>query len=179
MKRLFYIFTILLLLLLGGCAPENKKTPPPEAGKLPVVVSFHAMGELAHAIGGDKVDIHMIIPEGEEPHDFQPKSSDLTALSQARIFIINGCGLETWADKAVEAAGNEQLAVVTASDGADIHYVEMKQILPGRKPEKQADPHVWLSLKNAKIEARNMQTIIPSGIWNLSRKQMHCTPGTS
>ena len=162
MKRLFYIFTILLLFLLSGCAPETQKAPPPEMGKLPVVVSFHAMGELARAIGGDKVDIHMIIPEGEEPHDFQPKSSDLTALSQARIFIINGCGLETWADKAVEAAGNAQRTVVTASDGADIHYVEMKQILPGRKPEKQADPHVWLSLKNAKTEARNIRDAFAS-----------------
>ena len=66
MKRLFYIFTILLLFLLSGCAPETQKAPPPETGKLPVVVSFHAMGELARAIGGDFA-ITCESPKGKNP----------------------------------------------------------------------------------------------------------------
>lgn len=149
------------------------------------------MGELAHAIGGDKVDIHMIIPEGEEPHDFQPKSSDLTALSQARIFIINGCGLETWADKAVEAAGNEQLAVVTASRRS--RYPLCRNEADSARPEAGKTGRSSCLAESEKCQdrkratyamlspqlTRTMQTIIPSGIWNLFRKQMRCTPGTS
>lgn len=158
MKRLLLCFLALLLVFLSGCGGE--KPVAPEAAptdKLSVVVSFYAMEELAREIGGDAITLHTVIPSGEEPHDFQPKASDLSALSQADVFIINGCDLEEWAPKAIATAHNPKLRVVTASDGADIHYIEMKQVLPGQKEEKAADPHVWLSLKNAKVEARNMR----------------------
>lgn len=86
------------MLLLAGCSTAPEKTPFAE-GKLPVAVSFHAMDQLAKAIGGDYVDIHVIIPDGEEPHDFQPKASDLTALAKARVLVLNGGDLENWAEK--------------------------------------------------------------------------------
>jgi zinc transport system substrate-binding protein len=75
------------------------------------------MKEFAEAVGGDKVEITTIIPDGTEPHDFEPDAQDLVSLSSAQVFIYNGLGMEKWADDAVSAADNENLIVVEASDG--------------------------------------------------------------
>lgn len=113
------------------------------------------MDQLAKAIGGDYVDIHVIIPDGEEPHDFQPKASDLTALAKARVLVLNGGDLENWAEKAVASSGNKDLLVVTAADGADLIHVEGEGH-DHHHDDHGIDPHVWLSPQNAKIEARHV-----------------------
>jgi zinc transport system substrate-binding protein len=157
MKHILSIITVCLLLVISGCSSttETRETIPED--KLPVVVSFHAMGELARAIGGDKVDVRTIIPDGEEPHDFQPKATDLAALGTAKIFIMNGLGLEqSWSDKALQSAANKDIRIVTASDGTDPIHVPMKHILHHDTTAEPTDPHVWLSLTNAQIEGRNI-----------------------
>lgn len=154
MKKLLLFITMITMLLLAGCSTAPEKTPFAE-GKLPVAVSFHAMDQLAKAIGGDYVDIHVIIPDGEEPHDFQPKASDLTALAKARVLVLNGGDLENWAEKAVASSGNKDLLVVTAADGADLIHVEGEGH-DHHHDDHGIDSHVWLSPQNAKIEARHV-----------------------
>ncbi|MCH4179745.1 MAG: zinc ABC transporter substrate-binding protein [Megasphaera sp.] len=154
MKRIFFIITACIILVISGCgSPATETTKAASDGKLPVVVSFYAMEELARDIGGDKVTIHTIIPDGEEPHNFQPTASDLASLGTAKVFIMNGLGLEqSWSDKALNSAANKDILVVTASDGTDPIHVPS----PHNTSADAVDPHVWLSLPNAKIEARNI-----------------------
>ena len=76
--------------------------------KLNVSVSFNAIKEFAEAVGKDKVEISTIIPDGMEPHDFEPKAQDLVALSSADVFIYNGLGMEAWAEKAITATDTPQ-----------------------------------------------------------------------
>lgn len=161
-KTVLYIIACATLLLLGGCSNAPAPQAPAEAetatGKMPVVASFYAMGELARAIGGDKVDVRTVVPDGEEPHDFQPKASDLTALSKAKVLVLNGCGMEqSWAVKAVQTAGANDLIVVTASDGTDVIHVPMKHILHHDTATEPVDPHIWLSPANALVEAANIR----------------------
>lgn len=156
MKNILYIIAFCSLLVISGCGTAVKTEAPVVQDKLPVVVSFHAMGELARAIGGDKVDVRTIIPDGEEPHEFQPKATNLIALSTAKVFIVNGLGLESWTDKALQSIPHTDMLVVTASDGTDPIHVPMKYIFHHDAAAEPVDPHVWLSLNNAKIEARNI-----------------------
>ncbi|EKC63372.1 ABC transporter metal-binding lipoprotein, partial [human gut metagenome] len=64
--------------------------------------SFYAMYDFAKTIGGDDIDLTNIVPTGTEPHDFEPTASDMAKLSEADIFIYNGVGMESWADKIIE-----------------------------------------------------------------------------
>ena len=122
--------------------------------KLNVSVSFNAMKEFAEAIGKDKVTISTIIPDGMEPHDFEPKAQDLVALSSADVFIYNGLGMEAWAEKAISAADNTALIAVDASAGADA----IKNTDPAEVSEHgQYDPHLWLSITGAKTELGNIK----------------------
>ena len=91
MKKLSIIFcicTLLLCNLLAGC---GSKEPAPAADhKLRVVVTFNAMKEFTQAVGQDKLHITSLIPDGTEPHDFQPTTKTMQALSKADILIYNG-----------------------------------------------------------------------------------------
>ena len=122
--------------------------------KLNVSVSFNAMKEFAEAIGKDKVTISTIIPDGMEPHDFEPKAQDLVALSGADVFIYNGLGMEAWAEQAISAANNAALIAVDASAGADA----IQNTDPAEVSEHgQYDPHLWLSITGAKTELENIK----------------------
>lgn len=138
-----FLITAVLLASLSGCAADGGGS---DDRRVHVAVSFNPMAELAEAVGGDKIDIYTIVPDGSEPHDFELKAKDIQAVSEAEIFVYNGAGMESWAQAAVSASENSTLIEVDASNGCDL-------ITTGGV----ADPHVWLSLKMAKIQAQNIK----------------------
>jgi len=140
----------------GSSSPTSTadQSNTPEGSKIKVSVTFDAMTEFTKTIGKDKVEISTIIPAGTEPHDFEPKAQDLVALSTANVFVYSGLGMEAWVDKAISSANNSNLITVEASKGAD----GIKNTDPGEIEEHgQYDPHIWLSLKGAELEAKNIK----------------------
>ncbi len=180
--------TILLCLMIAvsfsACSNKNQGTTPedsaapvnntdqtsgPEEGPVKVSVTFNAMKEFVAAVGKDKVEISTIIPDGMEAHDFEPKAQDLTALGTAKIFVYSGLGMEAWAEEAIEAADNAELIIVEASKGADI--IERKETEESGEHEEDEeheegeahgkyDPHIWLGLKSAQVEAENIKNAL-------------------
>ena len=154
MKKLSIIFcicTLLLSNLLAGC---GSKEPAPAADhKLRVVVTFNAMKEFTQAVGQDKIHITSLIPDGTEPHDFQPTTKTMHALSKADILIYNSTGMERWVEQATQAAANPKLVIVEAAKGTDrISLTEADEI----RAHGQYDPHTWLSLSCAQQEVKNI-----------------------
>ena len=144
----------------GGQSAVSKPVPSevssaPAAGtKLKVSVSFNAMKEFTEAVGKDKVQISTIIPDGTEPHDFEPKAQDLVGLSTANVFVYSGFGMESWAEKAIQSAKNSGLVAVEASKGAE----PIKLTDSGEAKEHgEYDPHIWISLKGAETEVGNIR----------------------
>jgi len=123
------------------------------SGKIKVSVTFDAMKELVKAIGKDKVSISTIIPDGTEPHDFEPKARDLVNLSSAKLFVYNGLGMESWVTDAIKSVNNKNLITVDAS-------ASITPIANTNKGETskhgQYDPHIWLSLTNAKLISKSI-----------------------
>lgn len=156
-KKLFTVFIVTLLVISAtGCSNSNKSqnSAKDSGSKIKVVVTFNAMREFAYAIGKDKVDIKTLVPDGTEPHDFEPKAKDMENISDAKVFIYSGLGMENWADKTLEAIDNKNLIVVNASKGSNpIKNYSSSEI----QEHGQYDPHLWLSLKGAKIESSNIK----------------------
>ncbi|QAT50524.1 ABC transporter substrate-binding protein [Caproiciproducens sp. NJN-50] len=149
--------SLLLFSACGGGQPkESSGGSETSSGseKIQVSVTFDAMKEFTEAVGKDRVKISTIIPDGTEPHDFEPKAQDIAGLSTAQVFVYNGFGMESWAEKAVEAADNKNLIAVEASKGATpIQNTDPDEI----KEHGQYDPHLWISLKGAEVEAKNIR----------------------
>jgi len=151
-KAAVFVLVLSLVISLVGCGTGASGEITGE--KIKVSVSFDALKEFTAAVGGDKVEISTIIPDGTEPHDFEPKAQDLVALSSASVFIYNGLGMEPWAEDAVTAATNKALIVVVASDGiTPITNTGAEEI----EEHGQYDPHIWLSLKCAETEVTNIK----------------------
>lgn len=154
MKKLTLLFCVLILLLsflLAGCRQRQEFAA--DESRVKVVVSFNAIKEFVQAVGKDKVAIITLIPDGTEPHDFQPTTRDMQALHTADLFIYNGAGMENWVDTATKAASNKNLQVIEASTGVDLIALDD----PAEIKEHGAyDPHTWLSLANAQIQVQNI-----------------------
>jgi len=132
-----------LVLSLASCG-----TRPSGAGdgKLKIAVTFDAIYELTLAVVGDRADIYEIVPSGTDVHDFEPSTDDLAGISGARLVIYNGLGLEPWLPDAVQASGNRDAVTVDTSSGVE----------PLAAGGGASDPHIWLGLQNAGIQARNI-----------------------
>ncbi len=157
MKKRIAAFILCIISLAGfaACSESGgKSVSAAQQSKLRVYVSFNALKEFASAVGGDKVDVKAMIPDGAEPHDFEPKAQDIAGLGKADVFVINGLGMEPWAEKSVAAAGNKNLVVADASKGVQAIKTEDEE---GKKEHGQYDPHIWLSLKCAQTEVRNIR----------------------
>ncbi|MCC9296094.1 metal ABC transporter substrate-binding protein [Clostridium sp. WLY-B-L2] len=156
-NKLFIIAAILssIMFVFSGCSSSSgTNTDNKSQSKPKVVVSFNAMREFASAIGKDKIDITTIIPNGTEPHDFEPTAKDLKTLSSANVFIYSGLGMESWKDKVINSANNKNLIAVDASKGiTPIKNTDADEI----KEHGQYDPHAWISLKNAEIQSKNIK----------------------
>ncbi len=87
-----------------------------------------------------------MVPNGTEPHDFEPKTQDLLELNKAKVFVYNGLGMEHWKEQVLNTIENKDVKVVEASKGAEV-----------LKEGGKVDPHLWLSLDGAKIEAQNIK----------------------
>lgn len=158
LKKIIMSFVLVSLILTftacGSKKVENNNLVSTASSKLKVVVTFNAMREFASAVGKDKIDIVTMIPDGTEPHDFEPKAKDLESLNKAKVFVYNGFGMESWVDKTIKTVNNKDLIVVEAANGAKaIENTEPDEI----KEHGQYDPHLWLSLKGAENEAKNIK----------------------
>ena len=133
------ILFALSFLLLTGCtsAPDRK-----ENDKMQVYTSFYAMYDFAKQIGDGAADIHLLCPVGTEPHDFEPKTSDMAKLTEADVFIYNGMGMESWTEDVIKTLKNP--IIVEASK--DIPYIA-----------ENYDPHVWLNPQNALKQMENIK----------------------
>ena len=74
---------------------QEAQQPAPTASKLKVVTTVAPITSIVENVGGDKIDVAGIIPEGVNSHTFEPIPSDSKLLAQADLIIFNGLDLET------------------------------------------------------------------------------------
>ena len=116
----FRITGVILWGLLGlGClfGPVAPAGAAPPAGKLLVAATIVPLGDFCRQIGGDLVQVQVLIPPGASPHAFEPAPSVMARASQARVFVYIGAGLEPWAARLLRSRGSKNLVVVEAAQG--------------------------------------------------------------
>lgn len=151
MKRIFLkVCTLIMLpIALIGCGSASKQTD--NNGKLKVSVSISPLKEFAQAIGGDRVEVECLVPDNVEPHDFELKSRDIENVINDKIFIYNGLGMETWIDDVKNQIGDSKVKFIDSSTNVNTINTDGKE-----------DPHSWLSLKEALVQAENIKAALIS-----------------
>ncbi len=111
--------------------------------RLRVVATTSFVAEVIGEVGGDSVDLTMLLPLGADPHSYEPTPQDVRTLAEAHVVFINGFGLEAFLARTLKAAGG-RAAVVSLSEG-----IEPRALAEGEGNEHEGvDPHVWLDPLN-------------------------------
>lgn len=150
MKRLGII---VLIGLLAACS-----TTPPDAqsGKLKVVATTNIVGDVVAQIGGEAIDLTVMLPLGADPHGFQPTPQDLVRIAEADIIFINGLGLETFLAEMVESTATDAEVVEVSMGIGAIAAEEHHDEEEGEEEEHgEFDPHVWMDVTNVMIWTDN------------------------
>ena len=144
--------------LFGLVAPAAAAPP---AGKLMVAATIAPLGDFCRQIGGDLVQVQVLIPPGASPHLFEPAPSVMARAAQARVFVYIGAGLEPWAARLLRSRSSDDLVVVEAARGIPLlgmdqqhhdHEAAGAQGHTGNQAEKadaqathlSGNPHIWL-----------------------------------
>lgn len=146
--RSFVIVSLAIFLAssaLVGCAPSS----PKGTHRLHVVASIAPLADFVAQVGGDRVTVTTLIPPGASPHTYEPTPAQVKEVAQARLLVLNGVGLEFWADKLLQSASNPNLIVVDTSQGI--------AILEGDEHESRGNPHVWLNPRNAIVQVEHIR----------------------
>ncbi|MFZ2097769.1 MAG: zinc ABC transporter substrate-binding protein [Anaerolineales bacterium] len=133
--------TLLLVFMLGLSACGVQPSPLISGDKVLVVASILPLADFAWQVGGDRVQVETLVPPGATPHTYELTPAQLKAISRARLLVLNGVGLEYWADEIVSAANNPDLVIVNTSEGLTI--------IASDEYGTGGNPHVWLSPLNA------------------------------
>ncbi len=128
---------------------------------MPVVASFSILADITRAVGGGRVAVTSLAPIGIDLHHFQPRPSEAQGVSTARVFVINGLGLEGWAERLAGAGGFKGTGVV-ASKGVKVlsagHGHGHHGHGPGHSHGKaEADPHCWQDVANVRVYVANIR----------------------
>lgn len=144
------ILSIVIIIPLSGyglwASEQNVEPSQQVSEKHKILVTFYPIYKFAKAVGGEKVDVSVIIPSGVEPHDWEPTVQDIERLKQSNMIIINGAGLESWIPKLVSA--NPDIIVVDSSKNI--------ALLQKNEGTSMTDPHIWLDPVLAKIQVQNI-----------------------
>ena len=141
LRQPIHWITLLVVFMLGLSACGTQPSPVMSDGDVLVIASILPLADFARQVGGDRIQVETLVPPGASPHTYELTPAQLIAISRARLLVINGVGLEYWADDIVSAANNPDLVVVNTSEGLTI--------IAGDEDETMGNPHVWLSPLNA------------------------------
>jgi len=111
--------------------------------KIIAIASFYPLYEFTKALGGDKVDVSLLVPKGVEPHDWEPTIRDIQRIEQADLIIINGNGFENWVDKI------DSSKITIINSGRAFGWITSESALP-------VDFHYWLNPLSAKLQIQSI-----------------------
>ena len=177
-KIFLALFAVVAICALSACSQPNAedkaKASTENEDKISVVASFYPMADFTKKIGGERVEVKTLVPNGTEPHDWEPTATDIMDIEKSQVLVYSGAGMEHWVDDTIESLSNKDLVVCDASRGIvllnreqgehtkAVHKKEAEEAKDKDVPketsdETQSDPHVWLNPKNVKIELGNIR----------------------
>lgn len=130
---------MLLFALLVGCSKNEQKQTDK---KLKVTVTIAPYADFVKKIGGDKVEVNILVPPNAEPHNYEPQPAQITELAKSDLYVKIGAGMgfeEAFSEKIKSI--NNKIIVINSAEGINIY---------------NNDPHVWLGINEARIIVKNI-----------------------
>ncbi len=162
--RFIQVLVLLItLFILSACTsqqPSEQKNSSKAALKK-IVVTHSILGAVVKELAGNKAEVTVLIPNGQDLHVWEPSAKAIEALYKADLIVQNGLGLEASLTKTIQQAEKNGVAIFTATDYIDIRKVGEGEFVEEAEDEHDnenyhgtgaPDPHFWtdpIAMKNA------------------------------
>lgn len=138
MTLLFMAFLLGIGLTVPGTALAT------EGDKLPVVATFSIVYDIVKTVGGDRVDVHSMVPLGQDPHEYTPLPLDVRKAADAKVIFWNGLDMELgdgWFENLLAVTGKalDGDEVFALADGVEPMYLT-------EDGKNEINPHAFLSV---------------------------------
>jgi zinc/manganese transport system substrate-binding protein len=172
-KRSATFAALALLSVLGllvSCGSDSKDTTStstvPDPNRPLVIATTPILGDLVRQVGGDEINVEVLIPLGADPHDFEPSAAQAAHVRDASLIVANGLGLEERLESALDGAEKDGVPVFDVGEQLDPlvlstadeakpseeddhdhghdHDAEKEPAQEEAHNHGAEDPHVWL-----------------------------------
>lgn len=133
-----------LSLLIAACQPS---TSIAQNGKKTIVVTYSILGALVKDLVGNHAAVTVLIPNGQDPHEWEPSARGIEALMKADLVIQNGLDLEGGLQKTLAQAASAGVKIYIASDHITVRRVGVDEGISNEGANQVvgiADPHIWI-----------------------------------
>jgi len=155
-KKRIGVISLFSILLIAAVGCGNQEDTQPKSNKLKVVTTFYPMYDFTKNVAGDKAEITMLLEAGTDTHGYEPSAKEVTAISDADVFIYNSEEMEVWVPSVLDSIDTENTVVVNASEG--ISLLESTEDPDEHEAEEhEVDPHIWLDPVRAQEEVSNIK----------------------
>jgi zinc/manganese transport system substrate-binding protein len=154
-----------LLRALASLATCAALAAAPRAGAAParrtIVATTSILGSVVRDLVGEDFEVKVAIPNGLDPHEWEPSARDIETLTHADLIVANGLGLEGGIQRTLDQARRGGVKLFTASDHITVRKVGPGEGIPSGDPDQVAgaqDPHIWTDPLTMKAVARALAT---------------------
>ena len=119
-----------------------------DTGKIKVVTSTQVWADITELVGGEWVEVSVIVPDNQDPHSYEATARDQLAISEADLVIANGGGYDSFMDQLV-AATDTDLIFLKLVEGEHLHAGEAEASHEDHDHshdhdhEHEANEHIW------------------------------------
>jgi zinc/manganese transport system substrate-binding protein len=124
-----------------------------QSSPLPVVASFSILADFVRQVGGERVEVMALVGPNGDAHVYEPTPSDASRLTQAKLIVVNGLGLDGWMDRLAKASAAKAPVVVASKGVKPIEADEEHGHDNTAGRSRPLDPHAWQDVGNAKLYA--------------------------
>jgi ABC-type Zn uptake system ZnuABC Zn-binding protein ZnuA len=139
----------------GSAGATSGPAGSSEPGALRIVATTTVLADFVRNVGGTKVSVDSLVPNGGEVHTFDPTPADVAKVADADLIVMNGLGLDEWlGDLASDAGAADTPVVELAENLAGVTYLageehEGEGTGGGDHAGEAINPHLWLNVAYA------------------------------
>ncbi|MBO5349509.1 MAG: zinc ABC transporter substrate-binding protein [Clostridia bacterium] len=165
-KGIIFLITIIVIFSLIILGISNIKPKEANNEKIKIVATLFPQYDFAKQIGGDKVDVTLLLTPGTETHTYEPTPQDIINVNKSDLFIYTGAYMEPWSDKIASGIDSNTIILDCSKninlisleqhseehDNHEKHDDEQNdnhEKIESESHNHEYDPHIWLNPENA------------------------------
>jgi zinc transport system substrate-binding protein len=165
-----FFFLCVFCVALAACtgkkqaASKADTSPSGSAAAKPVItVSILPQEWFVQQIAGDKVEVSVLVGQGQDVHDYEPTPRQIAELAKASAWLLSGAEFEIPFKPKVEAMF-PGLSIVDATAGVTWRHFRENEAVPNDTDQDEKagniDRHSWLGLQGAELTATHVRDML-------------------